>query len=215
MKLWNHSAVAIRAVVLVLLLCAASPLAGQTAGISLESPSGKMLSQAGVDSIVDSVGAVWTLGPPDASGFPTKARNGVVDGAAAVLCYSGRSVNARGDLAGGWWNWTDDATLLLKGSWSSVSTTPIGCAESPSGKMLTQAGVDSIVDSVGAVWTLGSPDASGFPTKARNGVVDGAAAVLCYSGRSVNARGDLAGGWWKWTDDTTLLLKLKGSWSSV
>src|SRR5437879_9030703 len=107
-----------------------------------------MLTQAGVDSIVDSVGAVWTLGPPDASGFPTKARNGVVDGAAAVLCYSGRSVNVRGYLAGGWWNWTDDATLLLKGSWSWVSTTPIGCAESPSGKMLTQAGVDSIVDSV-------------------------------------------------------------------
>ena len=100
-------------------------------GISLESPSGKMLTQAGVDSIVDSVGAVWTLGPPDASGFPTKARNGVVDGSAAVLCYSGRSVNARGDLAGGWWKWTDDATLLLKGSWSSVSTTPIGCVVAP------------------------------------------------------------------------------------
>ena len=100
-------------------------------GISLESPSGKMLTQAGVDSIVDSVGAVWTLGPPDASGFPTKARNGVVDGSAAVLCYSGRSVNARGDLAGGWWKWTDDATLLLEGSWSSVSTTPIGCVVAP------------------------------------------------------------------------------------
>src|SRR6266480_1011219 len=223
MKLSNHSAVAIRAAALVLLLGAASPLAGQTAiggvdTIPPESPSGKMLTQAGVDSIVDSVGAVWTLGPPDASGFPTKARNGVVDGSAAVLCYSGRSVNARGDLADGWWKWTDDATLLLKGSWSSVSTTPIGCVvapagESPSGKMLTQAGVDSIVDSVGAVWTLGPPDASGFPTKARNGVVDGSAAVLCYSGRSVNARGDLAGGWWKWTDDATLLLE--GSWSSV
>src|SRR5260221_578838 len=184
MKLSNHSAVAIRAAALVLLLGAASPLAGQTT----ESPSGKMLTQAGVDSIVDSVGAVWTLGPPDASGFLTKARNGVVDGAAAVLCYSGRSVNARGDLADGWWKWTDDATLLLKGSWSWFSTTPIGCvvapaAESPSGKMLTQAGVDSIVDSVGAVWTLGPPDASGFLTKARNGAVDGAAAVLCYSGR--------------------------------
>src|SRR2546425_937792 len=144
MKLSNHSAVAIRAAALVLLLGAASPLAGQTT----ESPSGKMLTQAGVDSIVDSVGAVWTLGPPDASGFLTKARNGVVDGAAAVLCYSGRSVNARGDLADGWWKWTDDATLLLKGSWSWFSTTPIGCvvapaAESPSGKMLTQAGVRS------------------------------------------------------------------------
>src|SRR5256885_1599062 len=100
-------------------------------GISLESPSGKMLTQAGVDSIGDSVGAVWTLGPPDASGVPTKARNGVVDGSAAVLCYSGRSVNARGDLAGGWWKWTDDATLLLEGSWSSVSTTPIGCVVAP------------------------------------------------------------------------------------
>src|SRR5437879_7536290 len=133
MKLSNHSAVAIRAAALVLLLGAASPLAGQTAGISLESPSGKMLTQAGVDSIVDSVGAVWTLGPPDASGFPTKARNGVVDGSAAVLCYSGRSVNARGDLAGGWWKWTDDAALLLEGSWSSVSTTPIGCVVAPAG----------------------------------------------------------------------------------
>src|SRR5207253_1269287 len=177
-----------------------------------------MLTQAGVDSIVDSVGAVWTLGPPDASGFPTKARNGVVDGSAAVLCYSGRSVNARGDLAGGWWKWTDDAALLLEGAWSSVSTTPIGCVDATAAgshcrHMLTQAGVDSIVDSVGAVWTLGSPTRRSSDLKARNGVVDGSAAVLCYSGRSVNARGDLAGGWWKWTDDATLLLK--GSWSSV
>src|SRR3989454_275257 len=163
MKLSNHSAVAIRAAALVLLLGAASPLAGQT----LESPSGKMLTQAGVDSIVDSVGAVWTLGPPDASGFPTKARNGVVDGAAAVLCYSGRSVNARGDLAGGWWKWTDDATLLPKGSWSSVSTTPIGCvvapaAESPSGKMLTQAGVDRMIARLHSGYILVSPDAFCF-----------------------------------------------------
>ena len=127
MKLSNHSAVAIRAAALVLLLGAASPLTGQTT----ESPSGKMLTQAGVDSIVDSIGAVWTLGPRDplidGGVYPTKARNGVIDGSAAVLCYSGRSVNARGDLADGWWKWTDDATLLLKGSWSSVSTTPIGC----------------------------------------------------------------------------------------
>src|SRR2546422_9399365 len=122
MKLSNHSAVAIRAAALVLPLGAASPLAGQ----ATESPSGKMLTQAGVDSIVDSVGAVWTLGPPDASGFPTKARNGVVDGSAAVLCYSGRSVNARGDLAGGWWKWTDDATLLLKGSWSRSEESRVG-----------------------------------------------------------------------------------------
>src|SRR5438552_142995 len=134
MKLLNHSSVAIRAIraaALVLLLGAALPLAAQAA--IAESPSGKMLTQAGVDSIVDSVGAVWTLGPSDASGFPTKARNGVVDGSAAVLCYSDRSVNARGDLAGGWWKWTDDATLLLKGSWSSVSTTPIGCVVAPAG----------------------------------------------------------------------------------
>src|SRR5437879_9047161 len=125
-----------------------------------------MLTQAGVDSIVDSVGAVWTLGSPDASGFPTKARNGVVDGAAAVLCYSGRSVNARGDLAGGWWNWTDDATLLLKGSWSWVSTTPIGCvvapaAESPRAKVLTEFVADAIVATVVGVSVLGSPDEVG------------------------------------------------------
>src|SRR5207302_1497630 len=219
MKLLNHSPVAIRAIraaALVLPLGAALPLAAQTA--IAESPSGKMLTQAGVDSIVDSVGAVWTLGPSDASGFPTKARNGVVDGSAAVLCYSDRSVNARGDLAGGWWKWTDDATLRSEERRVGNACTPIGgvvapAAKSRSGEMLSEGSVDVIVDGVGAVWTLGPPDASGFPTKARNGVVDGSAAVLCYSDRSVNARGDLAGGWWKWTDDATLLLE--GSWSSV
>src|SRR5438309_1879987 len=219
MKLLNHSAVAIRAIraaALVLLLGAALPLAAQTA--IAESPSGKMLTQAGVDSIVDSVGAVWTLGPADASGFPTKARNGVVDGSAAVLCYSDRSVNARVPYATRFRSsiavraiLAAALVLLLGAALPLAAQTAI--AESPSGKMLTQAGVDSIVDSVGAVWTLGPSDASGFPTKARNGVVDGSAAVLCYSDRSVNARGDLAGGWWKWTDDATLLLK--GSWSSV
>src|SRR5207237_557080 len=172
MKLLNHSPVAIRAIraaALVLLLGAALPLAAQTA--IAESPSGKMLTQAGVDSIVDSVGAVWTLGPPDSSGLPTKSRNGVVDGSAAVLCYSGRSVNARGDLAGGWWKWTDDATLLLEGSWSSVSTTPIGCvvapaAESPSGKMVTQHVVDPVAVSVRTLSTLCPPNARGSPTTA-------------------------------------------------
>src|SRR5437870_4578207 len=168
MKLLNHSAVAIRAIraaALVLLLGAALPLAAQTAIAA--SPSGKMLTQAGVDSIVDSVGAVWTLGPADASGFPTKARNGVVDGSAAVLCYSGRSVNARGDLAGGWWKWTDDATLLLEGSWSSVSTTPIGCVVAPAGDTTpptvpTGLGAGSEERRVGKVWSLGRAGARGF-----------------------------------------------------
>src|SRR5256886_8901288 len=172
MKLLNHSAVAIRAIraaALVLLLGAALPLAAQTA--IAESPSGKMLTQAGVDSIVDSVGAVWTLGPPDASGAPTKARNGVVDGSAAVLCYSGRSVNARGDLAGGWWKWTDDAALLLEGAWSSVSTTPIGCVVAPAADtttptVLTHVGADSISDTQGALSCLRPPDARGVPTAA-------------------------------------------------
>src|SRR5205823_14562823 len=97
--------------------------------------------------------------------------------------------------------WTDYAALLLEGSWFSVTPTPIPCVYAPSLHdalpiLLTQAGVDSIVDSVGAVWTLGPPDASGFPTKARNGVVDGSAAVLCYSGRSDEARCELQGGGW-------------------
>ena len=91
----------------------------------VESPSGTMLTAPG-GSIIDSLGAVWTLGAPDASGFPVKMRNGVVDGSAAVLCYSARAVNSRGDLAGGWWKWTDNATLPLGGSWSSVIT-PAGC----------------------------------------------------------------------------------------
>src|SRR5438046_7115854 len=126
-----------------------------------------MLMQACVYSIVDSVAAVWTLGPPDASGLPTKARNGVVYGSAAVLCYSGRSVNARGDLAGGWWKWTDDATLLLKGSWSSVSTTPIECADAPGGDMLTQAVAACLVDVAVSLWPLSLPDERGYPRNAR------------------------------------------------
>lgn len=91
----------------------------------IESPAGTMLTSA-VGSIIDSLGAVWTLGAPDASGFPVKMRNGLIDGSAAVLCYSGRAVHARGDIAGGWWKWTDDAALPMKGSWSLVSA-PVGC----------------------------------------------------------------------------------------
>jgi fibronectin type 3 domain-containing protein len=93
-----------------------------TVSIPTESAQGTMLTSP-VGSIIDSLGAVWTLGPPDASGFPAKMRNGVPDGSAAVLCYSGRAVNARGDLVTdpGWWKWTD-----ATGSWSSVPT-PVGC----------------------------------------------------------------------------------------
>jgi len=80
MKLSNHSAVAIRAAALVLLLARLRLLRAKPPNL----PSGKMLTQAGVDSIVDSIGAVWTLGPRDplidGGAFPTKARNGVVDG---------------------------------------------------------------------------------------------------------------------------------------
>jgi len=93
----------------------------------VESPSGTTLTAPG-SSIIDSLGAVWTLGPPDASGFPVKMRNGVIDGTAVVLCYSGRSVNARGDLITdpGWWKWTDNAALAFSGSWSLVAA-PAGC----------------------------------------------------------------------------------------
>src|SRR2546422_244728 len=142
MKLSNHSAVAIRAAALVLLLGAASPLAGQT----LESPSGKMLTQAGVDSIVDSVGAVWTLGPSDASGIPANYPDGVVDAAAAVHWFSCRSFLDRIHFAGGMWKLSNDSALATRASALVLSPGAIWCVagqalESPSGKMLTQAGV--------------------------------------------------------------------------
>jgi len=82
---------------------AASPLAGQTT----ESPSGKMLTQAGVDSIVDSI-ARSDLGPRDplidGGAFPTKGgAMAFVGWLGSGLLLLGRSVNARATLADGWW----------------------------------------------------------------------------------------------------------------
>src|SRR5438045_2183126 len=113
-------------------------------GISLESPSGKMLTQAGVDSIVDSVGEVWTLGPPLAPDSPLfrsylLARGAGLSTTSTTCTVTGLASPARYFFA------VTAHNTLEESVYSNEIFVDVGISlESPSGKMLTQAGVDSI-----------------------------------------------------------------------
>lgn len=88
----------------------------------VESPAGFEVTVIGGPPIIDRVLASWTLGPKDPlveNGLlPVVKRNGVVNGTATKLCYSGGSVNAWSN--GAWYRWGT--------TWTSVGTTnPVGC----------------------------------------------------------------------------------------
>jgi len=147
---------------------------------STVSPDGTTVPTA--SQIVDTVGAVWTLGANGAI-----LRNGVQAGGgwATKILWSSATIYAFG-TDGNWWQWTGS-------SWINLGTKAPGQLTSPDGTMVPTA--LQIVDNVGAVWTIGLNSAI-----LRNGVQAGGGwgTKILWKNATIYAFGSDSN-WWQWT----------------
>ena len=144
--------------------------------------------------IVDTGGAVWTLGSDTAV-----LRNGVqVGGAWASTIYWKTSTIYVYGLDLNWWQWTGSTWVNLGPVMPGGTTGGTGSGTtSPDGTMIP-TNASQIVDAAGVVWTLGSNTAV-----LRNGVqVGGAWASTIYWKNSTVYVYGLDLNWWQWTGTT-------------
>jgi hypothetical protein len=149
-------------------------------GISA-SPDGTMVPSA--LQIVDTVGAVWTIGANSAI-----LRNGVHAGGGwgTKILWKSATIYVYGTDTN-WWQWTGSG-------WLNVGTTvPGGSSASPDGTMVPSA--LQIVDTVGAVWTIGANSAI-----LRNGVqaASGWGSKILWKSNAIYVLG-IDSNWWQWT----------------
>jgi hypothetical protein len=154
------------------------------------SPDGTTVPTA--TQIVDSQGAVWTIG-----GGGKILRNGVhaAGGYGAKILWSGGVIYVQG-TDGRWWRWTGSGWYSTSSPTSTTSTTSAATTTttaSPDGTTVPTA--TQIVDSQGAVWTIGSGGKI-----LRNGVhaAGGYGAKILWSGGVIYVQGT-DGRWWRWT----------------
>jgi cation transporter-like permease len=150
-------------------------------GGSSASPDGTTIPNA--TQIVDTVGAVWTLGANGAI-----LRNGVqaAGGWGSKILWTSNTIYVLGSDTN-WWQWTGSG-------WINVGTTvPGGSSASPDGTTVPTA--TQIVDTVGAVWTLGANGAI-----LRNGVQAGGGwgSKILWKSATIYVFGT-DGNWWRWT----------------
>jgi len=150
-------------------------------GGSSASPDGTTVPTA--LQIVDSVGAVWTIGTNGAV-----LRNGVqaASGWGSKILWKSNAIYVFG-IDGNWWQWTGSG-------WINVgSAVPGGIGTSPDGTMVPSA--LQIVDNVGAVWTIGLNSAI-----LRNGVQAGGGwgSKILWKTNTIYVYGTDTN-WWKWT----------------
>ena len=164
---------------------------GSTA--SAPSPDGATVPTTATQ-IVDTAGAVWTLGSDTAV-----LRNGVqVGGAWASTIYWKTSTIYVYGLDLNWWQWTGSTWVNLGPVMPGGTTGGTGSGTtSPDGTMIP-TNASQIVDAAGVVWTLGSNTAV-----LRNGVqVGGAWASTIYWKNSTVYVYGLDLNWWQWTGTT-------------
>jgi hypothetical protein len=140
--------------------------------------------------IVDSAGAVWTIGSDTSI-----RRNGVQLGGAwgSKIYWKNSTVYAYG-LDSNWWQWTGSTWTNVGPTTPGGTTPPSGGGASADGTMIPTTATQ-IVDSAGAVWTIGSDTSI-----RRNGVQLGGAwgSKIYWKNSTVYAYGlDL--NWWQWT----------------
>jgi hypothetical protein len=136
----------------------------------------------GASQIVDSQGAVWTLG----SGGKI-LRNGVhaAWGYGSQILWSGGVIYVQGTDSR-WWRWTGS-------SWASVSA-PLASGTSADGTRVPTA--SQIIDSQGATWTIGSGGKI-----LRNGVhaAYGYGSQILWAGGVIYVLGTDSRTWYRWT----------------
>ncbi|MEP6914012.1 MAG: hypothetical protein ABJC89_00130 [Acidobacteriota bacterium] len=156
------------------------------------SPNGTMVPQQ-ASQIVDNLGAVWTIGSGQAI-----LRNGVLAAAAygPKILWTGGTIYVLG-LDNNWWKWTGYGWTNIGPTQPGGTTTP-PATTSPDGTAVPPA--SSIVDSQGAVWTIGAS-----LVILRNGAyTGGVGSKILWSGATIYVLGG-DNNWWKWN----------GSWTNV
>jgi parallel beta-helix repeat protein len=148
------------------------------------SPDGTMVPTT-ASQIVDSDGAVWTIGPNFAI-----LRNGTsaAGGYGSRIYWKNSTIYVYG-TDNNWWQWTGSG-------WSNVGSNLPGSTASPSPDGTTVPTTASqIVDNEGAVWTIGSNSAI-----LRNGTsAAGASGSIIYWKSATIYIYSTDGNWWQWT----------------
>ena len=165
--------------------------ASATVTLSPTTPSPDGTLVPGASQIVDSQGAVWTIGAGQAI-----LRNGTLaaGGYGTKILWSGGTIYVLG-LSNTWWKWLGSGWTNVGATQPGVSITPPPpppTTPSPDGTLVP--GASQIVDSQGAVWTIGAGQAI-----LRNGMMaaDGYGTKILWSGGTIYVLG-LSNTWWKW-----------------
>jgi len=168
---------------------------GSGTGSSSASPDGTLVPT--VSQIVDSQGAVWTIGSGAAI-----LRNGVLaaSGYGSKILWSGGVIYVFGTDSN-WWRWSGSGWSNVGGTQPNTGSGSASAnATSPDGTLVPVA--SQIIDGQGAVWTIGSGAAI-----LRNGVLaaSGYGSKILWSGGTIYVLGTDSN-WWKW---------LGGGWTNV
>ena len=146
------------------------------------SPDGTTLPPA--TEIVDSTGAVWTIG---SNGMILRNGSQANGGWGSKLLWTTNTIYAYGTDSN-WWRWTGTG-WVISGAASPVSTAP-----SPDGTTVPTMSTQ-IIDNAGAVWTI-APNAAIL----RNGTQasGGWGTRILWTGGIIYAYGSDSN-WWRWT----------------
>ena len=147
------------------------------------SPDGTMVPTA--SQIIDSAGAVWTIG----SDAVILRNNQLTGGYGTKILWTGDTIYVFGTDSN-WWQWTGAGWINVGGATPGGNTTS---GVSADGTMVPTA--SQIVDDGGAVWTIGSN-----AVILRNGVQasGGLGTKILWTGNTIYVFGTDSN-WWQWT----------------
>jgi hypothetical protein len=134
--------------------------------------------------VVDDSGAVWTIG----SGAAILRNGQPTSGLGSTILWKNHAINVLG-IDNNWWQWSGSGWVYVG------STGSIGAASAPSSDATeVPTNASEIVDSSGAVWTIG--DAL---TIQRNGTwaAGGLGSEILWTGGAIYVLG-VDGNWWRW-----------------
>ena len=146
------------------------------------SPDGTTVPPA--TQIVDNEGAVWTIGSGQAI-----LRNGAqaAGGLGSEILWKNATIYVLG-VDSNWWQWTASG-------WIIFGPTPPGSTFNVSPDGTTVPPASQIVDTIGAIWTIGSGQ-----TILRNGVqaAGGLGSQILWTNATIYVLG-IDNNWWQWT----------------
>jgi galactose oxidase-like protein len=161
-----------------------------TAGAELYVPSGQLASPDSTTvptaaQIVDTSGAVWTIGPNQAI-----LRNGLqaAGGWGSKMLWTSNTIYVLGTDSN-WWQWTGSGWLNIG------STIPGGGGTTSPDGTTVPLNASQIIDNIGAVWTIGS---GGAILRDGSQAAGGWGSQILWKSSTIYVLGTDSN-WWRWT----------------